>query len=219
LAPSRAERGVSVPADSLRVAAAPSPEAIGVAAPTRRILVLLAIAAGLGLVALFTVLPGLAPPIPQPGGERLLDLDPKRVRQIDVVPRDGLPYFFARRARTWTMNVQGAEVEVPSDRLDGFLETLAGLTRLVVIDEPDLDRAEFGLAPPRAIVTIRDGRVTSIALGDRNPPLTALYVQVLPEANIALVGSVLLWEFDKLVALSKTPPIEPRERTGAVENN
>jgi hypothetical protein len=93
--------------------------------------------------------------------------------------------------------------------LDGFLETLAGLTRLVVIDGADANLAEFGLAPPRAVVTIRDGRVFSLAIGDRNPPLTALYVQIFPEANITLVGSVLLWEFDKLVALSKTQPVEP----------
>lgn len=186
-----------------------APGAAGVPAPTRRVLLLAAIAAALGVVALFTVLPGLAPPLPDRGGERLIDLDPKRVRQIDVLPREGAPYAFTRKDRTWTMSVQGREVVVPSDRLDGFLETLSGLTRLVVIDDAEARRSEFGLDPPRALVTIRDGRLLSIALGDRNPPLTALYVQVLPEANIALVGSVLLWEFDKLVALSKTPPVEP----------
>lgn len=186
-----------------------SPEAGGVPAPTRRILLLAAIAGALGVVALLTVLPGLAPPVPDRGGERLIDLDPKLVRMVDVLPREGAPYAFTRKHQTWTMSTQGREVEVPSDRLDGFLETLSGLTRLVVIDAAEAPRSDFGLDPPRAIVTIRDGRVRSIALGDRNPPLTALYVQVLPEANIALVGSVLLWEFDKLVALSKTPPVEP----------
>ena len=55
------------------------------------------------------------------------------------------------------------------------------------------------------------------AIGDRNPPLTALYVQVLPSTKIELVGSVLLWEFDKLVALTKTLPVERRERTDAAE--
>lgn len=186
-----------------------APDLAGVPAPLGRILVLAAIAALLGLVALVTVLPALTPPLPDRGGESLLQLDPKRVRQVDVLPREGAPYSFNRRHQTWTMSAQGSEVEVPSDRLDGFLETLAGLTRLVVIDGADVNLAEFGLAPPRAIVTIRDGRVLSLAIGDRNPPLTALYVQILPEANITLVGSVLLWEFDKLVALAKTQPVEP----------
>jgi hypothetical protein len=182
----------------------------GVPAPLRRITVLAAIAIALGLVALVTVLPAMTPPLPDRGGESLVQLDPKRVRQVDVLPREGAPYSFNRRHQTWTMSAQGqGEVEVPSDRLDGFLETLAGLTRLVVIDGADANLAEFGLAPPRAVVTIRDGRLLSLAIGDRNPPLTALYVQIFPEANITLVGSVLLWEFDKLVALSKTQPVEP----------
>jgi hypothetical protein len=199
---------VSSRAQALADAPATALDPEGVPAPTRRIALLAAIAAALGVVALLTVLPGLAPPVPERGGERLIDLDPKRVRQIDVLPREGAPYRFTRKDRTWTMSIDGRDVVVPSDRLDGFLETLAGLTRLVVIDGAETKRSEFGLDPPRALLTIRDGRLLSIALGDRNPPLTALYVQVLPEANIALVGSVLLWEFDKLVALSKTPPVE-----------
>jgi hypothetical protein len=182
---------------------------VGSPAPLRRILALVAIALALSIVALLTVLPGLAPPLPNEGRERLAALDPTRVRQVDVLPREGLPYSFTRRHRTWTMSLDGRETEVPSDRLDGFLETLAGLTRLVVIDGPEVRRSEFGLDPPRALVSIRDGDVWSFALGDRNPPLTALYVQVLPETNIVLVGSVLLWEFDKLVALAKAQPVEP----------
>ena len=47
--------------------------------------------------------------------------------------------------------------------------------------------------------------------------MTALYVQVLPSTKIELVGSVLLWEFDKLAALTKTLPVDERERTDAAE--
>jgi hypothetical protein len=180
----------------------------GSTVPVRRLVTMAAIAIALGVLAAFTVLPGLAPPLPEQG-ERLLVFDPKRVRVIDVVPRGGMPYAFVRKDSTWTLTRGDVSVEVPSDRLDGFLQTLAGLTRLVVIDDPNLNRAEFGLAPPRALITVRDGEVHSIALGDRNPPLTALYVQVMPSSNIELVGAVLLWEFDKLAALTKTLPVEP----------
>ena len=180
----------------------------GSTVPVRRLAVMAAAAVALGVVAAFTVLPGLAPPLPVQG-ERLLRFDPKRVRAVDVIPRGALPYSFVRKGDIWTLTREDAAVEVPSDRLDGFLETLAGLTRLVVIDDPGLELSEFGLAPPRAFVTVRDGDVHSIALGDRNPPLTALYVQVMPSSNIELVGAVLLWEFDKLVALTKTLPVEP----------
>jgi hypothetical protein len=180
----------------------------GSTVPVRRLVAMAAIALALGVVALFTVLPGLAPPIPT-RGQKLLSLDPKRVRVVDVVPRVGSVYQFVRKDGTWTLKRDGASVEVPADRLDGFLETLAGLTRLVVIDEPDVNLAEFGLAPPRAAISIRDGDMHAITIGDRNPPLTALYVQVMPSSNIELVGAVLLWEFDKLVALTKTLPVAP----------
>lgn len=179
--------------------------------PFRRIAIMALIAAVLAVIAVLTVLPGLAPPVPERTGERVVELDPKTIQRIEVTPREGAPYSFLRKDRTWFLASAAGDIEVPSDRLDGFLDTLAGLTRLVVIDEPDLNLAEFGLAPPRARVTLRDGgdRTITLALGDRNPPLTALYVQVLPGTNIVLAGAVLLWEFDKLVALSKTPPVQP----------
>lgn len=190
----------------------------GATVPVRRLAVMAAVAAVLGVVALVTVLPRLEPPVPTQSGERLFDFDPKRVRIVEIITRDRqVLYSFTRRNGTWTLSGPEGEAEVPADRLDGFLETLAGLTRLVVIDGPEIDRKEFGLLPPRAMVTIRDGRATTFAIGDRNAPLTALYVQVLPSTNIDLVGSVLLWDFDKLVALTKTLPVEQRERTDAAE--
>lgn len=204
---------------TLAAADGDAPQEIGSPVPVRRLVVMAAIALLLGVFALLMVLPRLAPPLPNQGGERLAWFDPKLVRYVEVGPRDGAAYSFTRSRETWFLVRQdGAKTEVPSDRLDGFLQTLAGLTRLVVIDDPKLDYAEFGLAPPRAVITVRDGgKGFTIALGDRNPPLTALYVQVLPRSNIDLVGAVLLWEYDKLVALAKTQPVEPRERTDADE--
>jgi hypothetical protein len=189
----------------------------GAGPPLRRIAVLAAIAALLGVIVVVTVVPHAFAPPKRPG-EPFLHFDPKRVRRIDVAPREGAPYSFARKDGGWTMSGRGDASEVPADRLDGFLETLAGLTRLVVIDEPGQNPADFGLAPPRALVTLHGDGDVAIAIGDRNPPLTALYVQVLPRTNIVLVGAVLLWEFNKLAALARTQPVETQERTGAVES-
>lgn len=191
----------------------------GTPVPARRLLAMAAVAGLLGIVALFTVLPRVvARPVATQGGERVFPFDPKRVRAVEFLTRDQrVLYTFTRRNGAWTMSGPQGSLEVPADRVDGFLETLAGLTRLVVIDEPGTVLKDFGLDPPRAMVTIRDGRGFVFAIGDRNPPLTALYVQVLPSTNIELVGSVLLWEFDKLVALTKTLPVERRERTDAAE--
>jgi hypothetical protein len=193
-------------------------EALGSRPPLRRVALMAAVAAALALITFLTVLPGLKEAAPKRTGELVVALDPKQIRQVDVAPRDGGPYSFARKDGGWVIKLPGGESEVPSDRLDGFLETLAGLTRLVVIDEPDVSRAEFGLDPARAVVTMRGDKEIALAIGDRNPPLTALYVQVLPKANIVLVGAVLLWEFDKLTALARTPPVEPSDRTAAVES-
>jgi hypothetical protein len=175
----------------------------------RRVAILAAIAALLGVVVFLTLLTSekLAPP--KRPGEPLVALDPKEVRRVDVAPRQGAPYSFARKDGGWVIEGRGDDGEVPADRLDGFLETLTALTRLVVIDEPDPKLADFGLDPPRAVVTIHGATDVALAIGDRNPPLTALYVQILPRTNIVLVGAVLLWEFDKLASLAKSQPVEP----------
>ncbi|MBY0277940.1 DUF4340 domain-containing protein [Candidatus Binatia bacterium] len=190
----------------------------GVDAPVRRLAILTAAAIVLGVLAAALALPKLAPPAPTQSGERLFSFDPKRVRAVEISlrGRKGL-YEFVRRDGIWTLYGPEGRVEAPADRVEGFLGTLAGLTRLVEIAGPDVRLADYGLEPPRAAVTVRDGRGILFAIGDRNPPLTALYVQVFPSANIELVGSVLLWEFDKLVALIKTLPVEQREPTDAAE--
>ena len=176
--------------------------------PTRRLLVMAAVAAALAVAVALTVLPGLAPPVPTRVGQPLVDLDPKAVSQVEVTPREGTPYSFARRGGGWVLVRPAGAVEVPADRLDGFLQTLAGLTRLVEIGEQDVDPAEFGLAPARARVVLRNGKEVTFAIGDRNPTLTGLYVQILPSSKIVLVGAVLLWEFDKLAVLARQP-VEP----------
>jgi hypothetical protein len=198
--------------------AAVSDDATGVTVPVRRLLVLAALAVVLSAVAALTALPKLAPPAPTQIGERVFHFDPKRVRAVELSLRGRKGQFkFIRRDATWTLYGPEGSVEVPADRLDGFLETMSGLTRLVEIAGPEIAPTDFGLDPPRAVVTLRDGRTSMLAVGDRNPPLTALYVQVLPSPTIVLVGSVLLWDLDKLIALTKTLPVEQREQTDAAE--
>lgn len=193
--------------------------ATGTPAPVRRVAMLAVATVVLAVVAAAMALPRLAPPAPTREGDLLFSFEPRRVRTVEVLVRGRKgSYEFSRRDRTWTLRGPGGGVEeVPADRLDGFLDTLAGLTRLVEISGPEIHLADFGLEPARAVVTVRDGRGFMFAIGDRNPPLTALYVQVLPSTNIVLVGSVLLWEFDKLAALIKTLPVEQLEPTDAAE--
>jgi hypothetical protein len=188
---------------------APSEEAwVGEPAPVRRVAAMAAVAAVLAAVVAVTVLPGLAPPVPTRTGEPFLAIDPAAVREVAIETR-GVAYRFVREADGWALASDAGATPVPADRLDGFLATVDVLTRLVVIDASEVRLADFGLDPPRATIALRGGDDVVLALGDRNPPLTALYVQVLPRANIVLVGAVLLWEFDKLVALARAQSVEP----------
>lgn len=172
--------------------------------PTRRLVIMVVSAAVLACAVALTVLPGLAPPVPTRVGEPLVDLDPGKVRSIGVELRDGTAFAFTRSGGGWQLARGSSTSDVPADRLDGFLQTLAGLTRLVEIGDQGVVPAEFGLDPPRARLVLQDGKEVSLAIGDRNPPLTGLYVQVLPSPKIVLVGAVLLWEFDKLAALARS---------------
>jgi len=94
---------------------------------------------------------------------------------------------------------------------DGFLRTLAGLGRLTQFVDPDL--AAFGLERPRGAFVLGDLPGVRVDIGDRNPTLTAVYVRPEPAADVVLVGSVLLWEWDKLLAEARRS-IEPEPENG-----
>lgn len=173
----------------------------------RRLLGLAALAAGLGVAAFLTVLPRLAPPPPGPA-QPLIEVAPATLREVEIV-RGEARGRFSRTPSGWVLvaGEGGPAVPVDGDVVEGFLRTLAGLSPLAQFEEPDL--AAFGLDPPRGEAVLRDGGELRIALGDRNPPLTALYVQVLPSRAIVLVGSVLRWEFEKLVSLVARETVRP----------
>lgn len=158
---------------------------------------LLALAAVLGAVVAVDLPPRLAPPTEEPKTP-LLGVPPSTVVSIEVAGR-GERGRFERVNGGWTRSRSGGSPE-PADAglVDGFLDQLARLGRLTQFVEADL--GAFGLAPPRGSIVLRGKEEATILLGDRNPPLTALYVQVLPAPDIVLVGSVLLWEYDKLLA-------------------
>lgn len=168
------------------------------AIPWRRLAVLAACAALLGLVALWTVPARLAPPV-QAVAEPLLRLDGTALREIEV-EGDGVRGVLRRDAAgEWQVAGPGipGEQTIGGTTVQDFLAAVQSLPRLTQFVDADL--APFGLDPPRGQVVLRGAGETTIRIGDRNPALTALYVQVLPAADVVLVGSVLYWEFDKLV--------------------
>jgi hypothetical protein len=163
--------------------------------------VLAAVAAVLAAIVVLTVLPTLNPPAPTAAGTPLVEVDPAQVTGIDAVRGDATVRFNRTPGGWARSSPQGVE-DIDPDRLDGFLSTLASLKRLSELSGDDLVPADFGLEPPRGEIVLHGPSDVRIVIGDRNPPLTALYVQVLPDPRIVLVGSVLLWEFDKLTGLA-----------------
>jgi hypothetical protein len=103
----------------------------------------------------------------------------------------------------------GAE-PVPAERVTDFLGAIADARVVIDLSEDAARSGDLGLEEPAAEVTLRrvGGEPIRIVVGDRNPTLTGLYVQVFPGGRTFMVGSVLLWEVDKLAALATAQPPE-----------
>lgn len=163
----------------------------------------LAVAAALAGVLGFLVVrtPNLPPGnTGAPSRPLLIAVAPESVRRVEV-SRDGWLVRFERTSGGWRF-ADGDALPVPDDRIDQFVRTIAGLERLEQVADPGASLAEFGLDPPRATVVITADGEKRIAIGERNPALTGLYVQVAPDPHVLLVGAILQWELDKLAALA-----------------
>ncbi|MFM8409215.1 MAG: hypothetical protein ACKOCT_02985 [Alphaproteobacteria bacterium] len=177
--------------------------------PWRRLAILFALAAMLAPVVRSAVSARLAPP-PQAPVSPLVAISPALVRSLSIRGED-VAGVYERSPAGWTFAPDGGaahavDPEVP----EGFLRTVAGLSRLTQFVDPDA--AAFGLERPRGVFTAGGDPALRVDIGDRNPTLTAVYVRVGASPDVVLVGSVLLWEWDKLVAearRSSSPVVEP----------
>ena len=183
----------------------------------RRVVALAVVAGLLGLAVIRLVLPLLDPPPAALPSVPLLAIDPAQVREL-VVTRGGVTGRLAREGSGWKrIGTPDGGTAVQAEPIEGFLRTASTLGRLGEFVETDLPA--FGLDPPRGEVELIGPDSSTIRIGDRNPPLTALYVQVLPGADIVLVGSVLLWEFDKLAALVPGQTVREAQQAESPENH
>jgi hypothetical protein len=185
-------------------------------AARRRLLV------GMGIIALTlaglvyaTVLRRLDEPPKLAQGSPVLRFSPQQVSQVEVHYRRK-EFRLSRDGAGWRIEDPTGSAAVPDDRVDDFLEVLSGLVRLVPIGKADeVPLADFGLEPPRGEVILRRASQEDIRLrlGNRNGPLTGMYIEVMRDREVALVGAVLLLEVEKLAALAS------EEADDAVENN
>jgi len=93
--------------------------------------------------------------------------------------------------------------------VESLLTALRTVEPLMVVGTAPGDLARFGLDAPMARLELWTDaeRVLSLDLGDRNPSWTALYARRDGRSDIELVGAVLYWEIEKLLARI-TPPGE-----------
>lgn len=168
--------------------------------PWLRIALLAAAVAILAPLVRAEVSARLAPPSSAPASPLVL-LPPSGVDSIPVRGED-VAGRFERSGEGWTFTPEGgAPRTVDADVPGEFLRTLAGLTRLTQF--VDQDPAAFGLERPRGSFALGGDSGVRVDIGDRNPTLTAVYLRLPPQPDVVLVGSVLLWEWDKLLGAAR----------------
>lgn len=171
-----------------------------------------ALAVVLAILVGAVVLPRLNAPPAAPEGRPLVTLTAADVDEVEVTrEQSGRKHLrLDRTDKGWDMVSAAGSEPIPPERVTDFLAAITS-ARVVVDLADDADkRAELGFDDPSAEVTLRrtDGEPIRIVVGDRNPTLTGLYVQVFPGGRLSMVGSLLLWEVDKLAALVTAQPPE-----------
>jgi len=160
----------------------------------------------LGVLVVVDVLPRIDAPPPAVQGRRFLPQDLGPVEAIEI-ERGGKVFRLDRVSSGWEILDHGERSAVVDDRVTEFLDTVGSLVELVEIGPASaVSLEEFGLSEPedRIVLIPGSGKEIQILLGDRNPPLTGIYVEVLPGERVVLVGAVLLLEVDKLAALASS---------------
>ncbi len=117
---------------------------------------------------------------------------------IKISKGDEFPWYFDDPQRS----------EVDMARWGGGIELLLtgpGEERVIARNATEEKLAEFGLAQPQMeiILTLEDGDILNIAVGDRTPDENTYYVQAPDSNDVALVDYT--W-YDVLASLVKEPP-------------
>ena len=165
---------------------------------------LVAVATLLGIVVAVDVLPRVKPPPPKVEGEPFLPAGIGPIQAVDIV-RGRKDFRLEDAGGTWEIIDRGERSAIGNERVAEFMAEIKKLPEIIDIGPvSDLSPAEFGLDHPRDRVVLHqeDGGEIQILLGDRNPPLTGIYIEVLPGEHVVLVGAVLLLEIEKLAALA-----------------
>ena len=179
----------------------------------RNILILLVILLGLGMYFIF--FNKTEPPPKEEPRVFLWNIEMGEIQHIEIrLPREDKSEAFIKIPEgdkfPWYFDdPQRSEVDVA--RWGGGIELLLtgpGAERVIARNATEEKLAEFGLAQPQMeiILTLEDGDILNITVGDRTPDGDAVYIQDLHSNDVYLV--YYGW-YEVLERLVKEPPYAP----------
>ncbi len=174
----------------------------------RNILILLSILLALGGYFYFSS--GSEPPPQSEPRVFLWDIEMGEMQHIEIrLPREDKSVAFVKISQEskfpWYFDdPQRSEVDVARWGIE-FLLTGPGAERVIARDATEEKLAEFGLAQPQMeiILTLEDGDILNITVGDRTPDGNTFYVQAPNSNNVCLVDYT--W-YEVLERLVREPP-------------
>jgi hypothetical protein len=172
--------------------------------------VLALLVVGLAVYVWFEEVPETVPTRSADFGDRQHDPNPtpsRRLLEIDPAVVTGIRVQFAGEARHARRTGSAWVGVTPPAAIADFLGALAGLGVLGEMSSAPDTLAQYGLDAPRMIVELEPqdgGTPIVLRVGERNPPGTAVYVQLGESGPVVLVGALLAWEVEK--AFRAMPP-------------
>ena len=179
----------------------------------KSIIILLVILLGLGMYFIFFNKTEL-PPKSEPR-VYVWSIEMTEIQHIEIrLPREDRSEAFIKISKgdefPWHFD-DPLRSKVDTERWGGGIPLLLsgpGADRVIAKDATEEKLAEFGLTRPQMeiILTLEDGDILNIIVGDRTPDGDTFYVQVSGSNNVALVDYT--W-YEVLERLVKEPPYAP----------
>lgn len=155
----------------------------------RRIGIIYALCAVLGAY-LYTVQSTTSPegPLQDEGLPPVAEVLSTRVTRITIA-WPGVELDAVRDGERWRVE-RPAGGTATSDLIDTLIDTLTSIPPIQRVDEDDANLAEYGLAPPYAVVTLvgDEPEPLRVSLGRQNPTRTAVYVAKPGGQDVYLLG-------------------------------
>ncbi len=176
----------------------------------RSILILLVILLALGGYYYFSNTPQ-PPPKVEPR-VFLWNIDMLEIQHIEIrLPREDMSQAWVKHADRYFYFDEPEGTRVDMERWGGGIPLLLsgpGAERVIAQNVTEEKLAEFGLTQPQMeiILTLEDGDILNIIIGDRTPDGGFFYVQVPDSNDVALVDYT--W-YEVLERLVKEPPYAP----------